>query len=83
MKPLDVQRVKTAILATLALAACMAVACLIGCAAAAPFQPNANASNTATNSAQANPTTTVELPGRPAGLADTAPGKPTTQRAGG
>lgn len=43
--------------------ACAAV--MVGCAAALPFQPNANASNTATNTAQANPAVSVQLPVAP------------------
>ena len=36
---------------------------LVGCALATPFQPNATASNAATNTAQANPNVSVQLPG--------------------
>ena len=38
------------------------LAVLAGCALAQPFAPNATASNAANNSAQANPTVTVDLP---------------------
>lgn len=62
MSPLDRKRVKEALFATLAVSLAIAIACVVGCALAQPFAPNANASNTANNSAQANPTTTVELP---------------------
>jgi len=37
----------------------VAVATLMGCALAQPFQPNANAANTATNTASASPVVTI------------------------
>lgn len=43
----------------------MTLAVLFGCAAALPFQPNANASNTATNTATASPNVSVSLPTAP------------------
>ena len=41
----------------------VAVAVILGCAAAVPMQPNATATNNATNTANASPNVTVELPG--------------------
>ena len=38
-------------------------ALIVGCALAQPFQPNANASNAAANTAQSNPNVQVQLPG--------------------
>lgn len=38
------------------------IAIAVGCAAAAPFQPNAAASNAASNTATASPTLTIDHP---------------------
>lgn len=55
----------------------LAAAVLLGCAAATPFQPNANASNTANNSAQANPAVSVSVPpGQPTATQPAAPPSP-------
>lgn len=62
-----VARLTVAVIISTALAV---AATLIGCAAALPFQPNAAASNSATNTAQANPSVSVSLP------AATEPGIP-------
>lgn len=47
--------------APLRLAIAFIVAVIAGCALATPFQPNANASNTATNTANASPNVSVDL----------------------
>ena len=44
-------------------AAAFIVAVIAGCALATPFQPNANASNSATNTATASPNVSVSVPG--------------------
>ena len=49
------------------------VAVIAGCALAAPFQPNANASNTATNTANASPNVSVSVPGGSAARATEPP----------
>lgn len=56
------------------------ISVLAGCAAATPFQPNANASNAATNSATASPKTQVTLhPTVPASQPPQPAHPPTTQ----
>lgn len=57
-----IARITIAVLISTALAV---AATILGCAAAMPFQPNAAASNTASNTAQANPAVTVSLPTAP------------------
>ena len=60
------------------------LAAVAGCALATPFQPNANASNSATNTATASPNVSVSVPGGDAaGTRPPSPAvvKPTTQPA--
>lgn len=61
------------------------LAVIAGCALATPFQPNANASNTASNTATASPATSVTLhPATPAAQPPqpTAPNPAQSQPAG-